>query len=87
MLTKRTRIRRHAWSLAGACLLLLAQAQVHAGTDRGKEVRPRINLFPTSVVENLSNTSRAAQEMENGLYEIVVRLDKQKEAYEGTDCS
>jgi hypothetical protein len=87
MSIKQKTSRGHAWSLAGGCLLLLAQAQVNAVPDRAQEVRPRINLFPTSVVENLSNTSRAAQEMENGLYEIVVRLEKQKEAYEGTDCS
>ena len=52
----------------------------------GNEVRPKINLFPTSVVESLSQTSRAARDMESGMYEVVSKLDKQKQAYESTHC-
>lgn len=68
------------WALAlGQSLALgLAQSEVQA--------RPKINLFPTSVVESLSETSRAARDMESDMYEVVARLDKQKQAYEGTQC-
>lgn len=69
------------WALA------LSQALAQAVPRDASETRPKINLFPTSVVENLSDTSRAAREMESGMYEVVARLDKQKQAYESTQCS
>ena len=69
-----------AWALA------LGHGMVQAVPQSTAETRPRINLFPTSVVENLSETSRAAREMENGMYEVVARLEKQKQAYQGTHC-
>ncbi len=71
-------------SAACACALLMAHASTHAMTQG--EQRPRINLFPTSVVESLSETSRAARDMENSMYEVVAKLEKQQQAYEGTQC-
>ncbi|MAT93638.1 MAG: hypothetical protein CME59_13655 [Halioglobus sp.] len=68
-------------------LLLLGPGWAQAVPGQPAELRPRINLFPTSVVESLSDTSRAAREMETGLYEIVLKLEKQKDAYESTDCA
>jgi hypothetical protein len=69
-----------AWALA------LGHGLVHAVPQAPAETRPRINLFPTSVVENLSETSRAARQMENDMYDVVARLEKQKQAYQGTNC-
>ena len=74
--------------MAVACgwALALSQSLAQAVPQGGVEARPKINLFPTSVVESLSETSRAARDMESGMYEVVARLDKQKQAYDGTHC-
>ena len=87
MSSNRKLINKKALAVACASALLLGQSWVYAVPRESPEVRPKINLFPTSVVENLSNTSRAARDMENGLYEIVARLEKQKQAYESTQCT
>ncbi|MEP5763179.1 MAG: hypothetical protein ABJ308_01230 [Halieaceae bacterium] len=72
--------------LSCASVLVLSQSLAHAVTQDSTDKRPRINLFPTSVVESLSETSRAAREMESGMYEVVARLDKQQQAYASTHC-
>jgi len=81
MSNKRTLAVACAWALA------LSQSLAQAVPRDTVEARPKINLFPTSVVENLSDTSRAARDMESGMYEVVARLDKQKQAYDSTHCS
>jgi hypothetical protein len=73
-------------ALACSCALALGQGLAHAKPEDIAELRPKINLFPTSVVENLSQTSRAARDMESGMYEVVAKLEKQKQAYESTHC-
>ncbi len=75
-----------AAAMACGWALALTQTLAHALPHEARETRPKINLFPTSVVENLSETSRAARDMENGMYEVVAKLDKQKQAYESTNC-
>lgn len=72
--------------LVFTCSWLIAVGAANARINTPAEVRPKINLFPTSVVENLSETSRAARDMENGMYEVVAKLEKQKHAYESTHC-
>jgi hypothetical protein len=69
-----------------AWALFLNQSLAQAVPQTARETRPRINLFPTSVVESLSETSRAARAMESSMYEVVARLDKQKQAYTSTGC-
>ncbi len=68
------------------CSWAIAVGPAYARISEPAEVRPKINLFPTSVVENLSATSRAARDMESGMYEVVAKLEKQKHAYESTHC-
>jgi hypothetical protein len=70
-----------------ACSWALATGPAYAKINESADVRPKINLFPTSVVENLSETSRAARDMESGMYEVVAKLEKQKNAYESTHCA
>lgn len=77
---KRTLVVTCGWAL------ILTQSLAHAVTQQSSDKRPRINLFPTSVVESLSETSRAAREMESGMYEVVAKLDKQQQAYSSTRC-
>ncbi len=60
---------------------LLVAVQAHARTDA-----PTIRLFPTTVVEDLRQTSSVAKEMENGLQEVIGRLDQQQQLYQESKC-
>jgi hypothetical protein len=86
MVNKRTWINKRMLALTCGWALAMGQDWAYAVTRDAGEVRPKINLFPTSVVESLSQTSRTARDMESGMYEVVARLDKQKQAYERTNC-
>lgn len=81
-------LRSNKRTLAVTCgwALILTQSLAQAVPQDIRDKRPRINLFPTSVVESLSETSRAARDMESGMYEVVARLDKQQQAYTSTQC-
>lgn len=81
-----TTLNKRALALTCGWALALGQGWAAATVTQGNEVRPRINLFPTSVVESLSETSRAARDMESGMYEVVTQLDRQTKAYESTGC-
>ena len=52
---------------------LFVSLQAHANTDS-----PTIRLFPTTVVEDLRQTSAVAKEMETRLQEVIGRLDQQQ---------
>ena len=86
MFTSRKMKRKYLISLACGCTLALSQIPALAISQSATQTRPKINLFPTSVVESLSDTSRAARDMESGMYEVVAKLDKQKQAYQSTQC-
>lgn len=47
---------------------------------------PTIRLFPTTVVEDLRQTSSVAKEMETGLQEVIGRLDQQQQLYVESKC-
>ena len=47
---------------------------------------PTIRLFPTTVVEDLLQTSSVAREMETGLQEVIGRLDQQQQLYQQSKC-
>ena len=66
-----------AWLLT----TLLAAGAAHA-TPSG----PVVRLFPTTVLEDIRETSQVAEEMENGLQEIIHRLDMQRELYDESLC-
>lgn len=58
-------------------LLIVVTAQAQA---------PTIKLFPTTVVEDLRQTSFVAKEMETGLQEVIGRLDQQQQLYQESKC-
>ena len=60
-------------------LLMLPLADALANT-------PTIRLFPTTVVEDLQQTSTVAREMESGLQEVIGRLDQQQLLYLESKC-
>lgn len=66
--------------LAGA-LCVLASATLHASPTG-----PVVRLFPTTVLEDIRETSQVAEDMENNLQEIIHRLDMQRELYEQSLC-
>ena len=67
-----------AFSVLVACLFAsAAQAANNA---------PTIRLFPTTVVEDLKQTSSVAREMETGLQEVIGRLDQQQQLYQQSKC-
>jgi hypothetical protein len=47
---------------------------------------PTIQLFPTTVMEDLRQTSSVAKEMETGLQEVIGRLDQQQQLYQDSKC-
>jgi hypothetical protein len=47
---------------------------------------PTIQLFPTSVVEEIKHTGNVAQEMEAGLQPVIRRLDEQQRLYQESKC-
>ncbi len=63
--------------LAGLAFVTRASANTTA---------PTIRLFPTTVVEDLRQTSSVAREMETGLQEVIGRLDQQQQLYEQSKC-
>ncbi len=72
----------HSYVVAlGLTLFISAVLSVpaHANT-------PTIRLFPTTVVEDLRQTSSVAQEMESGLQEVIGRLDQQQQLYNESKC-
>ncbi len=60
---------------------LLVSLQAQATTNS-----PTIRLFPTTVVEDLRQTSSVAREMETGLQEVIGRLDQQQQLYLESKC-
>lgn len=60
---------------------MVTPLQAHADTNT-----PTIRLFPTTVVEDLRQTSTVAQEMESGLQEVIGRLDQQQQLYLESKC-
>ena len=58
---------------------LISVATAQAGS-------PTIQLFPTTVMEDLRQTSSVAKEMESGLQEVIGRLDQQQQLYQDSKC-
>ena len=71
-----------AWLPALAIgILMLTSLQASAQSNA-----PTIRLFPTTVVEDLKQTSSVAREMETGLQEVIGRLDQQQQLYNESKC-
>ena len=56
-------------------------------TENSRASTPTIQLFPTSVVEDLRQTGNVARDMETGLQEVIGRLDQQQELYNESKCN
>lgn len=62
--------------------LVLATTPLLAGAARG----PTLQLFPTTVLEDIKETGQVAEEMETGLQEVISRLDRQQQLYVESKC-
>jgi len=47
---------------------------------------PKMNLFPTSVIESLKQTSESAKQMENDLTDIIETLNRQGSLFKQSKC-
>ena len=68
-------------SVYGVAALLLA-APLLAGAAKG----PALQLFPTTVLEDIKETGQVAGEMETGLQDVIARLDRQQQLYLESKC-
>jgi hypothetical protein len=60
---------------------LLMAVAVHASASA-----PTINLFPTTVLEEIKHTGSVAAEMETGLQAVISQLDEQQKLYLESKC-
>ena len=64
-----------------AAVALFLPGIVTAATDA-----PTIRLFPTTVLEDIRQTSTSAKEMESGLQQVIGKLEQQQLLYEQSKC-
>ena len=48
---------------------------------------PVMRLFPTTVLEDIRETSEVAKEMENNIQDVISRLDLQRQLYSESQCA
>jgi len=68
--------------IAGLTTWLLIVSTPGAAQSDG----PRVSLFPKAVTAELAVTRDAARQLENGMSDIVQRMKKQKDLFEGSNC-
>jgi hypothetical protein len=66
------------------CVMVAAASAIVSATVHADS--PTIRLFPTTVMEDLRQTSSVAKEMESGLQEVIGRLDQQQQLYQDSKC-
>jgi len=71
----------HITFLCPSLAIIMIASSAAANTNS-----PTIRLFPTTVVEDLRQTSSVAREMETGLQEVIGKLDQQQELYHESKC-
>ena len=79
----RSQLLPSAARILGLSLLISIIVSLQAQADTSS---PTIRLFPTTVVEDLRQTSSVAREMETGLQEVIGRLDQQQQLYLESKC-
>lgn len=73
-----------ATSMIAQCLFLLTMGVF--AVSGPVAAAPHINLFPTTVLEDIRHTGDIAKEMESGLQELIQQLDQQQQIFEGSKC-
>ena len=80
-----TSVRKSTLAQIAATLFVATAALVSAPVS-AQSSGPQVSLFPRAVTAELAVTRDAAREMENGMSEIVKRMQKQKELYANSNC-
>ncbi len=73
-------------ALAGLALAYTLMAAMYVPQDVLAATGPSIRLFPTTVLEDIRQTSQVAAAMESGLQDIIARLDQQLQLYRESRC-
>jgi len=68
-------------------VLTLLGVPLYSATANAAQAGPVVKLFPTTVLEDIRETSAVAAEMENDLQEIIHRLDMQQQLYTESLCA
>ena len=68
-------------------VLTLLGVPLYSTTANAAQAGPVVKLFPTTVLEDIRETSAVAAEMENDLQEIIHRLDMQQQLYTESLCA
>jgi hypothetical protein len=63
-------------------VMMLLTAPFLMGAARG----PALQLFPTTVLEDIKETGQVAGEMETGLQDVIGRLDRQQQLFMDSKC-
>ena len=77
---------RHQRSGRRAILGLAVFILAVRGFPANAKQPPTIQLFPTTVVENIKHTGEAAKAMEQDLQSVIDRLNQQEEIYMASKC-
>ncbi len=75
-------MRPKRFASAGRAALVLLAVPLMAGAARG----PTLQLFPTTVLEDIKETGQVAEDMETGLQDVITRLDRQQQLYLESKC-
>lgn len=67
-----------------AFVMLAAGAAARPGL--AQEHGPALQLFPTNVLEDIRETGQVAEAMEQGLQDVISRLDEQQQLYVESKC-
>ncbi len=66
-------------------LIFVASLIAHAAS--ATPTGPVMRLFPTTVLEDIRETSEVAEEMENNIQDVISRLDLQQQLYTESQCT
>ncbi|MEJ2522766.1 MAG: hypothetical protein P8080_07790, partial [Gammaproteobacteria bacterium] len=65
---------------------LAALALLPGGPAAATAPGPSLQLFPTNVIEDIRTTGQVAEAMEQGLQDVIARLDAQQQLYNDSKC-
>lgn len=72
---------------AGVATLLLLCVSFLALNASANPTGPVMRLFPTTVLEDIRETSHVAEEMENSIQDVISRLDLQQQLFNESRCA
>ncbi len=68
-------------------MALVAAMNIVASDTFAKPTGPVMRLFPTTVLEDIRETSEVAEEMENNIQDVISRLDLQQQLFTESQCA